>query len=95
MVVLIPTKEEVHLPLLGLEPPRFTASFAQALGARGIDVVDTTPPLRAGAARGQQLFFTLDVHPNRAGQRLIADLVLGELRSLPDGLARADTGAPR
>jgi SGNH hydrolase-like domain, acetyltransferase AlgX len=87
MVVLIPTKEEVHLPLLGIPTAPFTASFATALAARGVPVVDTTPRFRERAARGERLFFTLDVHPNPAGQRLIADLVLDALRS------RSDAGA--
>jgi hypothetical protein len=89
VVVLIPTKEEVHLPLLGAAAPPFTASFAAALAARGVPLIDTTPPLRARAEQGHSLFFTLDVHPNLAGQRLIADLVLDELRRRADGLGMA------
>jgi lysophospholipase L1-like esterase len=80
VVVLIPTKEEVHLPLLDVPTAPFTASFADALAARGVPRVDTAPALRARAAQGAQVFFTLDVHPNRAGQRLIADQVLDYLR---------------
>lgn len=80
VVVLIPTKEEVHLPLQGEPGAAFTASFAEALAARGIPRVDTAPALRARAEQGEQVFFTLDVHPNAAGQQLIADLVLDLLR---------------
>ena len=84
VVVLIPTKEEVHLPLLGAAAAPFTASFAGALAARGVPRIDTTPRFRARAERGERLFFPLDLHPNPDGQQLIADLVLDYLRRLAD-----------
>jgi lysophospholipase L1-like esterase len=84
LVVLIPTKEEVYLPLLGAEAAPFTARLAEALAARGIPRLDTTPRFRARAERGERLFFPLDLHPNPDGQQLIADLVLEYLRRQTD-----------
>ncbi len=80
LVVLFPTKEEVHLPLLGEPSPRLVAPFAVELGRRGIPYLDLTPYLQEPARAGERLFFEIDGHPNEAGNRLIADVVFNHLR---------------
>ena len=91
LVVLVPTKEEVYLPLLDAEPPPATAPFAAQFDAVGIPYFDLTPGFRASARQGEGLFFEVDGHPNAAGYRLMADLVLQHLRDNADryDLARA------
>ena len=80
LVVLFPTKEEVHLPLLGDRPPALVAPFAAALDRQGIAYLDLAPPLRAQVAQGRRLFLEIDLHPNAAGYRLIAEVLVGHLR---------------
>lgn len=80
LVVLVPTKEEVYLPLLEEEPPPLTAPFAAQFEQLGIPYLDLTPGFRARARQGERLFFEIDGHPNAAGYRLMADLVLAHLQ---------------
>jgi lysophospholipase L1-like esterase len=84
LVLLVPTKEEVYLPLLDQEPPPLTAPFAAQFDDLGIPYLDLTPGLRASARQGERLFFEVDGHPNAAGYRLMADLVLDHLRNNAD-----------
>lgn len=81
LVVLVPTKEEVYLPLLDEEPPPFTAPFSAQFDEADVPYLDLTPHFRAGARRGERLFFEVDGHPNAAGYRLMADVVLDHLRN--------------
>jgi lysophospholipase L1-like esterase len=76
LVLLVPTKEEVYLPLLEQDPPALTVPFAAQFEKLGIPYLDLTPGFRARARHGERLFFEADGHPNAAGYRLMADLVL-------------------
>jgi hypothetical protein len=80
LVVLFPTKEEVHLPLLAEQAPELVSPFATALERRGIAYLDLASPLRAQVAQGRRLFLEIDLHPNVDGHRLIADLLLDHLQ---------------
>ena len=94
LVALFPTKEEVHWPLLGddrgeswgirVEP--FVAAFERL----GIRYLDLTPILQERVARGERLFFEIDVHPNAQGYRLIADTVALRLEKLVGRDGRGD-----
>ena len=75
LVILVPTKEEVYLPLLDEPTPELVAPFAEELATRGIQVFDPTPAFRETAERGETLFFEIDGHPNAAGNRLLSDVV--------------------
>jgi lysophospholipase L1-like esterase len=81
LILLMPTKEEVYLPVLDEPVPPAVAPFVAAFDAAGIPYLDLTPPLQAHARRGERLFFEVDGHPNEAGYRLIAEVVLDYLRS--------------
>jgi lysophospholipase L1-like esterase len=83
LVLLMPTKEEVYLPLLGEPAGRALASFLTAFDAAEIHL-DLTPHLQASARQGARLYFEVDGHPNAAGYRMIADKVLDHLRRHPD-----------
>jgi lysophospholipase L1-like esterase len=80
LVLLVPTKEEVYLPLLDEPPPTAIAPFLAAFDEAGIPYLDLTPHLQASAREGERLFFEVDGHPNAAGYRRIADVVLEHLR---------------
>jgi lysophospholipase L1-like esterase len=81
LALLVPTKEEVYLPLLDEPVPPATAPFAAHLSETGLPHLDLTPYFQAGARQGERLFFEVDGHPNAAGYRLIAEVVLDHLRS--------------
>ncbi len=75
-VLLMPTKEEIYLPLLGETAPSPTAVLAQRLVGDGSDVLDLGEVLRRRATRsGPALYFAIDGHPNPRGQAIIADAV--------------------
>jgi hypothetical protein len=90
LVVLVPTKEEVYLPLLGEEPPPAISQFVREFDAAGIPYLDLTPGFQARARQQERLFFKVDGHPNAVGYRLMADLILDHLRSHPDRYQLAD-----
>jgi hypothetical protein len=75
LVVLFPSREEVHLPLLGEPSPRLVEAFAVELGRRGIPHLDLTTYFQERARLGEALFFEIDGHPNEAGNRLIAEVM--------------------
>jgi hypothetical protein len=82
LVPLMPTNEEVYLPVHDDEtPPAAIAPFLAAFDQAGISYFDLTPPLQASAREGERLFFEVDGHPSAARYRRIADIVLEHLRS--------------
>jgi hypothetical protein len=81
LVVLMPTKEEIYLPLLDESPPLAVAPFVVAFEEAGVPYLDLTPLLQAGARQGEQLFYEVDGHPNATGYELIARAVLDHLRN--------------
>ncbi len=89
LVVLLPSKEYVYLPLLGrMDEDPFEPVRAE-LARRGLTVLDLTPDFRARAAAGERLFFTVDGHPNERGYALIADVVARYLRAAAPGYGLA------
>lgn len=81
LVMIIPTKEEVYLPLLDRPAPDMTTPFATALAAEGVWLLDLTPALQARAL-DEPVYFEIDGHPNAAGYRLIANAVLEAIDTL-------------
>jgi lysophospholipase L1-like esterase len=94
LVLLVPTKEEVYLPLLDEQLPPATAPFAAHFGAAGLPFLDLTPAFQAKAREGERLFFEVDGHPNAAGYRLIAEVVLEHLRSTAQASSLAHNRPP-
>jgi lysophospholipase L1-like esterase len=81
VVALLPSKEEVHLPLLGVPFRDPVQDLSRALRQQGVDHVDLAPLFRTRAASGRQLFFETDGHPNSKGYALIAEGLLQHLRA--------------
>ena len=81
LILFLPSKEEVYLPLTGAEAADLAAPFLPELEKRGVAYLDLGPPFRQRAAAGEQLFFEVDGHPNAQGYELIAAVVLGHLRA--------------
>ncbi len=88
VVLLFPTKEEVYMSPENEATPHLVEPLAAALKHRGIPYLDLTPGLRSEAEAGRRLFFKVDGHPDAAGNRVIADIVLRGL----DSLAVSGTG---
>jgi lysophospholipase L1-like esterase len=80
LVLLVPTKEEVYLPLVDEEPPPATAPLAAVFDDDGVPYLDLTPHFQSRARDGERLFFEVDGHPNAAGYRLMAEVVLDYLQ---------------
>jgi hypothetical protein len=80
LIVFLPSKEEVYLPLLGEPAPDFSTPLQQALERLGMATLDLTPAFRRYAAAGERLFFETDGHPNQQGYGLIAQEVLQHLK---------------
>jgi hypothetical protein len=95
IVVPVPTKEEVHLPLLGEPAHELTRPFEQALGQRGIEALDLLAALQDRVAAGEDLFFEIDLHPNAGGHAVIAEVVAQELRQRFGPRAQEAVRAPR
>ena len=79
LVLLLPGKEEVYLPLTGVDVPDTERPLRDALDRLRIEYLDLTPGFRQRAAAGERLFFDVDGHPNGAGNGLIAALVRAHL----------------
>lgn len=75
LVLLIPSKEEIYLPLLGEPVPDALTPFARELAERGIPALDLTPAFRRQAEAGEALFFEVDGHANARGYRLMARVI--------------------
>jgi lysophospholipase L1-like esterase len=80
LVLLMPAKEDVYLPVAAEPAPSVILSFKTALQERGIESLDLTPHFRAQARNLPPLFYEVDGHPNEAGYRLIARAVIDHLR---------------
>ena len=80
LVIMLSTREDVYLPLRGDSVPRLMAPFANALAERGIPYLDLTAPMQRVAREGKRLFFEVDLHPDAAGSRVIADAVAANIR---------------
>ena len=59
--------------------PALVKPFARRLTELGIAHLDLTPVLRERSARGERLFFEVDIHPNPVGYQLIGDVVAEHL----------------
>ena len=91
LVLLMPTKEEVYLPLLGETAASPTAAVAARLAEAGVPAFDVGEALRARASRaGPALYFAIDGHPNPTGQAILAEAVKGWLT---EQLPRAAAGS--
>ncbi len=75
LMIFLPNKEEVYLPLLGAAVADSAAALRQAFDGRDVGYLDLTPLFRERAAAGRRLFFESDGHPNAEGHALIADAV--------------------
>lgn len=80
VVVMFPTKQEIHLPLLARQAPDLVNPFLDAFERRDIPYIDLAPPLRDRVAAGEHLFFELDIHPNDEGYRVIAEILADRLK---------------
>ena len=80
LVLLMPGKEDVYLPVADKPAPPGIESFKTALQERGIKSLDLTPHFRAQARNFRPLFYEVDGHPNEEGYRLIARVVTEHLR---------------
>jgi lysophospholipase L1-like esterase len=79
LVLLMPTKEEVYLPLVDKPAPAMIENFRPALEAQGIPYLDLTLYLRARTQDIGPVFYEVDGHPNVAGYEAIADAVVDYL----------------
>jgi hypothetical protein len=76
LVLLMPTKEEVYLPLLGETAVRPSELVRARLEPLGVPVLDLGEALRARASRrGPALYFAVDGHPGPEGQAVLAEAV--------------------
>jgi hypothetical protein len=81
VIVVLPSKEYVYMPLRRAMKRDPLGHVYQALDERRLTYLDVTPLLRERAAAGERLFFEFDGHPNRRGYEVIAEAVVGYLRS--------------
>lgn len=94
LVLLMPTKEEVYLPLLGETASSPSSAVATRLAEMGVEAFDLGAVLRARATRsGPALYFEIDGHPNPVGQAIVAEAVGGWLLARWPQLA-SSSGAP-
>ena len=82
VVVFQPSKEEIYFPFTGRVPLDPTTAIRERLEQLGIECLDLAPAFRAHAEAGEQLFFSIDGHPNAAGYRLIAEQTAAYLAQL-------------
>src|SRR5690606_11438205 len=99
LVTVVPSKDEVHAPLLGRTrqtPTSFAQLVAPLAAGMGSDLLDLGPPLFAEAAArgddGRLLYWRDDTHWNLDGHTVAARALLARLRELgvaPGAPARA------
>jgi hypothetical protein len=80
LVLILPEKEGVYLPVFGAAAANLAAPFLPELDKRGIAYLDLGPHFRQRAAAGEALFWKMDAHPNARGYALIAEVVLAHLQ---------------
>ncbi|MFO1377650.1 MAG: hypothetical protein U1F14_11670 [Steroidobacteraceae bacterium] len=81
--VIFPSKSRVYLSTNGEDFRGPADPLITSLRARGYEVLDLTDVLREHAARGEQVYFETDGHPNELGNRIIADRVYEYLQASP------------
>ncbi|MDH4073204.1 MAG: hypothetical protein OEV41_08890, partial [Gammaproteobacteria bacterium] len=95
VVLLFPVKESIYLPLQGISFAGLVHPLQEVLlNQAGIPSIDMTGPFREWAAKGKQLYFEVDGHPNALGNQVVADTVAQYLRANAKaiGLDDWDTG---
>ncbi len=86
VVVCLPSKEGIYLPVHGTIPVDSGRPLREALQQRGIATLDLAPLLRQESAKGQALFYPASRYFNEQGQALIARHVLQHLTVQPYAL---------
>jgi acetyltransferase AlgX (SGNH hydrolase-like protein) len=81
VVVVLPSKEYVYLPLAGGSADDPLKHVHRALEQLNLSYLDVAPRFRERAAAGELLFFEIDGHPNEQGYAVIAEAVVDYLRS--------------
>jgi lysophospholipase L1-like esterase len=76
VILILPSKEYVYLPLRRPMKRDPLANVYTALDDRGLTYVNLAPLFRERAAAGERLFFEFDGHPNQRGYALIAEAVV-------------------
>lgn len=94
LLIWIPTKERVYLPLLPQEKYRqyvtnqtgqidgLERSLMRFAKTNNINYYDLTVDLTEAAKRGKKLYFTVDGHLNSAGNIVVGELVSNEISEL-------------
>ncbi len=95
VLIWIPSKERVHVPLLPLDRKRGYVSnktgdvggvepvVAAYAAQSGVAFLDLTAELSRRAAEGDKLYFTVDGHWNDAGNEAVGKVVTSFVRALP------------
>jgi hypothetical protein len=81
LVILFPTKEEIYLPLSGVSYPSLTRPLKDALEDQDIRCIDLSERFHESATQNEKLYFHIDGHPNKTGNRIIAGVVIEHLRN--------------
>ena len=84
VVIIVPFREQVYAnPDLSAQLDRLNLALLDFGQQNGIKVVDLTPALRqAAAAEPAPIYFRRDIHLNRRGNELVADLLRRELATV-------------
>jgi hypothetical protein len=84
LVILIPSKESVYLPVLGKPSPEPIDVILREFEKRRIPYLDLRPYLQRLARQNEILYFEVDGHMNARGNAAVADAVLARLRAGAD-----------
>ena len=94
VVLLFPVKESIYLPSQEISFADLVRPLQDVLqDEAGIPCIDMTGPFREWAAKGKQLYFQVDGHPNALGNRVVADTVAEYLRANAQTIGLDDWGA--